>query len=83
MVLAELGASLTSAFQKLARSPTLDEETVKQILKEIVSALISSDVNVQMVKMLRENVLSKVIHYLKVNQQLTRLVELDLLKKQS
>jgi signal recognition particle subunit SRP54 len=61
MVLAELGASLTSAFQKLARSPTLDEETVKQILKEIVSALISSDVNVQMVKMLRENVLSKVI----------------------
>jgi signal recognition particle subunit SRP54 len=60
MVLSELGGALTQAFQKLSRSSSIDEETVKQILKEIVSALISSDVNVQMVKALRENVLTKV-----------------------
>jgi len=60
MVLSELGGALSQAFQKLSRSSSIDEETVKQVLKEIVSALISSDVNVQMVKALRENVLTKV-----------------------
>ena len=60
MVLGDLGTALTAALQKLSKSSTVDEETLKLIMKDITSALIRSDVNVGMVGRLRTNVLAKV-----------------------
>jgi signal recognition particle subunit SRP54 len=61
MVLGDLGDALTSAFAKLSRSSTVDEDTLKATLKDIAAALMRSDVNIKMVGRLRDNVTAKIL----------------------
>lgn len=58
MVLAELGRKITSALQNLSKATVIDEEVLKALLKEVCAALIEADVNIRLVKSLRENVRS-------------------------
>eukprot|EP00741_Cyanophora_paradoxa_P020412 tig00021254_g19703.t1 len=56
MVLAELGGKITKALRKLQETTLIDEKVFEDLLKEIAKALLESDVNVQLVKKLRENI---------------------------
>ena len=53
MVLADLGRKITSALQKFNKTTVIDEEAVKECLKEIRNALLSSDIDVRYVMKLR------------------------------
>ncbi len=59
MVLADLGRKITSALHKLNRQTVVDEEAISECLKEICNALIASDISVQYVFKLRQNILNK------------------------
>mmetsp|Transcript_14233 Transcript_14233/g.40633 ORF Transcript_14233/g.40633 Transcript_14233/m.40633 type:complete len:250 (+) Transcript_14233:1034-1783(+) len=59
MVLAELGASITSALSKATKS-NVDSALLDEILKDIATALLSADVNVRLVATLRANVKKRV-----------------------
>lgn len=56
MVLAELGTKLQGALAKLNRTTVVDDEVFNAILKEICGALLESDVQVKLVRELRDNV---------------------------
>ncbi|CAL8099651.1 unnamed protein product [Orchesella dallaii] len=56
MVLAELGRKITTALRSLNNATVINEEVLNAMLKEICSALLEADVNVRLVKKLRENV---------------------------
>lgn len=56
MVLADLGRKITSALKKLTTTIVIDEEIFDTILKEICAALLLADVNIMLVKKLRDNV---------------------------
>ncbi len=56
MVLAELGKKITGALQKFNHKTVIDEEAVKECLKEICNALLASDIDVRYVMKLRDNV---------------------------
>ena len=56
MVLADLGRRITSALHSLSKATVINEEVLQSMLKEICSALIEADVNIILVKKLRENV---------------------------
>ncbi|KAA0190599.1 signal recognition particle 54 kDa protein isoform X1 [Fasciolopsis buskii] len=56
MVLAELGRKITSALRSLGNATIINEDVLNSLLKEICTALIESDVNIRLVKQLRENV---------------------------
>lgn len=58
MVLADLGRKITSALRSLSNATIINEEVLNGMLKEICSALLEADVNVRLVKQLRENVRS-------------------------
>jgi len=58
MVLADLGRKITSALQSLGKATVINEEVLNGLLKEICAALLESDVNIRLVKQLRENVRS-------------------------
>lgn len=58
MVLADLGRKITSALRSLSNATIINEEVLNSMLKEICSALLEADVNVRLVKQLRENVRS-------------------------
>jgi signal recognition particle subunit SRP54 len=58
MVLADLGRKITSALRGLSSATVINEEVLDSMLKEICSALLSADVNVLLVKKLRDNVRS-------------------------
>ncbi|KAI1704457.1 SRP54-type protein, GTPase domain-containing protein [Ditylenchus destructor] len=62
MVLADLGRRIRNAIGKLGQATIINEEELNAMLKEVCSALIESDVNVRLVKQLRENV-KKVIDF--------------------
>ena len=47
MVLADLGAKMTAALRKLNNKQNIDEATLNELLTEIASALLSSDVNIK------------------------------------
>ncbi|MFX1580976.1 MAG: signal recognition particle protein Srp54 [Promethearchaeota archaeon] len=49
MVLGKLGSSLHQAVQKLLRSSTIDEKSVKELVKDLQRALLQADVNVHLV----------------------------------
>ncbi len=49
MVLEGLGRALHGAIQKLARAPHLDEQVVKELVRDLQRALLQADVNVQLV----------------------------------
>ncbi|GMF14362.1 unnamed protein product [Phytophthora lilii] len=56
MVLAELGSKLQGALTKLNRTTVVDDEVFNALLKEICGALLESDVQVKLVRQLRDNV---------------------------
>jgi signal recognition particle subunit SRP54 len=56
MVLADLGRKIRTAIGKLGQATVINENELNATLKEICSALIESDVNVRLVKQLRDNV---------------------------
>lgn len=56
MVLADLGRKITSALKSLSNATVINEEVLNAMLKEICAALLEADVNVQLVKRLRENI---------------------------
>ncbi|CAF0772829.1 unnamed protein product [Brachionus calyciflorus] len=56
MVLADLGRKITSAIRSLNSATVINEEALDNMLKEISRALIEADVNVKLVKQLRDNV---------------------------
>ncbi|XP_031787788.1 signal recognition particle 54 kDa protein [Nasonia vitripennis] len=58
MVLADLGRKITSALRSLSHATIINEEVLNSMLKEICAALLESDVNIRLVKNLRENVRS-------------------------
>ncbi|XP_022659708.1 signal recognition particle 54 kDa protein-like [Varroa jacobsoni] len=56
MVLADLGRRITSALRNLSTATVINQEVLDSMLKEICAALLESDINVRLVKQLRENV---------------------------
>ena len=56
MVLADLGRKITSAIRSMNSATVINEEALDNMLKEISRALIEADVNVRLVKQLRDNV---------------------------
>jgi signal recognition particle subunit SRP54 len=58
MVLADLGRKITAALRSLSSATVINEEVLNSMLKEICAALLAADVNVVLVKKLRENVRS-------------------------
>ncbi|XP_028033905.1 signal recognition particle 54 kDa protein [Bombyx mandarina] len=56
MVLADLGRKITTALQSLSRATIINEEVLNSMLKQICAALLEADVNIRLVKNLRENV---------------------------
>ncbi|KAK2523832.1 Srp54 [Columba guinea] len=60
MVLADLGRKITSALRSLSNATIINEEVLNAMLKEVCTALLEADVNIKLVKQLRENVKSNV-----------------------
>ena len=58
MVLADLGRKINNALHSLSKATVINEEVLNSMLKEICAALLESDVNIRLVKQLRENVRS-------------------------
>ena len=56
MVLADLGAKIKAAMGKLNNKQTIDEATLNELLTEIASALLASDVNIKYIGKLRDAV---------------------------
>ncbi len=61
MALEQLGKALNSALRKLARSRTVDEATIKEIVRDIQRALIQADVNVRLVLQLTKTIEKRAI----------------------
>ncbi|PIO33614.1 hypothetical protein AB205_0198170 [Aquarana catesbeiana] len=60
MVLADLGRKITSALRSLSNATIINEEVLSAMLKEVCTALLEADVNIKLVKQLRENVKSAI-----------------------
>jgi len=60
MVLADLGAKLTQALRKLNNTTVVDEKILNELLTEIASALLTSDVNIHYINNLRNAVKTQV-----------------------
>ena len=58
MVLADLGRKINAALHSLSKATIINEEVLNNMLKDVCAALLESDVNVRLVKQLRENVRS-------------------------
>ncbi len=71
MVLADLGRKINAALHSLSKATVINEEVLDGMLKEIVTALLEADVNVRLVKQLRENV-KKVIDFDEMAQGLNK-----------
>lgn len=56
MVLADLGKKITTALRSLGSATIINQDVLDSLLKEIATALISADVNISLVKKLRDNV---------------------------
>ena len=56
MVLADLGRKITNALNSLGKATVIDEEVLNAMLKEICTALLEADVNIRLVKQLKDNV---------------------------
>lgn len=60
MVLEGLGSRITGALRKMTNSTVIDEDSLKEMLKEIAHALLEADVNIKSVALLRKNVTNRV-----------------------
>ncbi|KAK4051462.1 Signal recognition particle [Microbotryomycetes sp. JL201] len=69
MVLADLGRKLNGAIASLTASSAIDEQALDVALKTISAALLESDVNVRLVKTLRDRVKVKVLPQLEEIQK--------------
>ena len=56
MVLADLGRKLTDALNSVGKATVIDEEVLNAMLKEVCRALMEADVNIRLVKQLKDNV---------------------------
>ena len=56
MVLADLGRKINAALLSLNKATVINEEVLNNMLKEVQRALLEADVNIRLVKQLRENV---------------------------
>jgi len=56
MVLADLGRKLTTALRSLGNSPVINEEVLQSCLNEVCRALMEADVNIMLVKQLKDGV---------------------------
>jgi len=56
MVLVDLGRKITNALRSLGNATIINKEVLDGLLKEVCTALIEADVNIRLVKQLRENV---------------------------
>ena len=56
MVLEKLGSSLYDALRKVIRAPVVDEDLVKELVRDFQRALLQADVNVQLVMELSQNI---------------------------
>ena len=56
MVLADLGRKINAALLSLNKATVINEEVLRNMLTEVQRALLEADVNVRLVKQLRENV---------------------------
>ncbi|MDI3474947.1 MAG: signal recognition particle subunit [Thermococcaceae archaeon] len=56
MALEKLGKALSDALRKLARSSSVDEALIKEIVRDIQRALLQADVNVKLVLQLTKNI---------------------------
>lgn len=60
MVLADLGRKITNALRSLSNATIINKEVLDSMLKEICTALLEADINIKLVKQLRENVRSAI-----------------------
>jgi signal recognition particle subunit SRP54 len=60
MVLAELGTKIVKALNNMRNTTVIDETVVDEMLKEIGNALVSSDVQIQLVLNLRKNIKNQI-----------------------
>ncbi|XP_068177579.1 signal recognition particle subunit SRP54-like [Antennarius striatus] len=60
MVLADLGRKLTSALKSLNEATIVNGEVLNAMLKDVSGALLQADVNVKLVKQLRDNLTSAI-----------------------
>ncbi|KRX45787.1 Signal recognition particle 54 kDa protein [Trichinella murrelli] len=60
MVLAELGRKIRNAIGSLSHATIINEEVLTSMLKEVCTALLEADVNIRLVKQLRESVKSQI-----------------------
>ena len=56
MVLEKLGTSLYEAIRKIAKANIVDEDLVKELIRDFQRALLQADVNVQLVMKLSQNI---------------------------
>ncbi|ACS34452.1 signal recognition particle protein Srp54 [Thermococcus gammatolerans] len=62
MALEKLGKALNSALRKLARSSTVDEALIREVVRDIQRALIQSDVNVRLVLQLTKRIQERALN---------------------
>jgi signal recognition particle subunit SRP54 len=60
MVLADLGAKLTNALRKISNTTVVDDKVLNELLTDIASALLQSDVNIHYINTLRNSVKTQV-----------------------
>jgi len=60
MVLKDLGKKITGALKKLSEVPVIDEEVLKELLKEIGNALMQADVHISTVMELRKSIKNRI-----------------------
>jgi len=56
VVLEKLGSNLYNAIQKIIKAPVVDEDTVKELIRNFQRALLQADVNVSLVMELSQNI---------------------------
>ncbi|TRO50268.1 signal recognition particle protein [Candidatus Bathyarchaeota archaeon] len=61
MVLEKLGSSLYEAIRKIVKANVVDEDLVKELIRDFQRALLQADVNVQLVMVLSQNIQKKAL----------------------
>ena len=69
--MADLGRKITSALNSLGKATIIDVDVLNAMLKEICTALLESDVNIRLVKQVKDNV-KKAIDFDEVAQGLNK-----------
>jgi signal recognition particle subunit SRP54 len=62
MVLEKLGSNLYNALRKVIRAPVVDEDLVKELIRDFQRALLQADVNVQLVMELSQNIEKRALY---------------------